>query len=458
MQNLKMKLSQKLSLSPQMMQMIHLLSLPAMELSEEVRRELEENPVLEEKSDTTEELSELEREESESREGLEDFTQITAAIPASHLKEMVEKAGGASSEKIQERQTPVEETLEDHLVWQIHFSHFKDEEKKILFLIAGEIGEDGYLKETIENLSKSHGLELKKVEHLLGKLQEFDPPGVGARNLKECLLIQARRIGEDTKDMVRLIENHLEDLKTKNYKTPAEALNLDIEEIKYMAEIIVSMEPFPGRLFHSAPIQYVTPDIYIQKKKNQEGVYEAFLNEDNMPQIQITSYYTSFLSRMGAGLSNQKKEARRYLSDKMKRALSFIRALNQRRDMMLKLGRIIAEEQAEFFEKGDRFLRPLLQKEVSIQTGVSGSTISRTVANKFVHTPRGMFELKYFFGTSYLDRSGRRLSVSRVQEMIQDIIKKSSASPISNEKISRILYENYGIKLTRRQVIRLRRD
>lgn len=437
------QLSQKLNLSPQMLQSIHLLSLSTTEVEQAIRQELEENPVLEEKGETLDDLSSFEKNELE-----EDWTQYTSTT-----------AVLSPDKKIQEyeKYTPVEESLRDHLMWQINFSHFNSEEKKILSLIVNEINEDGYLKETTNNISVENHFELKKVNELLSKLQEFDPPGVGARNLKECLLIQAKRVGEDTKDMVNMIQNHLEDLQTKNYEKIAQALNLDIEEIKYMAEIITSMEPMPGRMFSTIPTQYVVPDIYIFKKssvKKSDGVYGVSLNEEGMPQIKIASHYTKFLSRM---MSSSPSKEQKYLVEKMKRALGFIRALNQRKETILKLVHIIAEEQVEFFEKGEDFLRPLLQREMSQRIGVAVSTISRVVTNKYVHTPQGIFELKYFFGISYLNRDGKKMSAKAIKSMMKKMFDEEKA-PLSDDKVAKELSNKEGLNLSRRQVARLREE
>ena len=448
------KLSQKFHLSPQMLQSIKLLSLSVAELEQAVRKELEENPVLEEKGDT-ETLEDLSSVEKEERERL-NWTQFTTS-KASPLADKGEW-NDISARGAYERSVPENESLRDHLVWQIYFSNYNDEDRKILSFIVNEIDDDGYLREPIEKIARSNKVLKSKVSDLLKKLHEMDPPGVGARNLKECLLIQAERAGEDTKDMVDLIQNHLQHLKTKNYRAIALRMNKDVEEVKQLAEIITSMEPRPGRLFSSQQTEYVVPDIYIYKKEN--GSYEAVLNEEGMPQIKIAAHYNRFLSDMSEDRGGKKEtqdSAREYLVEKMKRALAFIRALNQRRENILKIARVIAEEQGEFFEKGEKFLHPFLQREMSEKSGVSISTISRAASNKFIHTPRGVFELKYFFGVSYVNKEGRRMSVVLIKSIMKKMM-ESEKTALSDSDIAHQLLEKEGISLSRRQVARFREE
>ena len=437
------QLSQKLKLSPQMIQSIGLLSLSVTELEEAVRKELEENPILEEKRDLLEEQSSLESDEAEN---LMDWTQYNTSLTSIGVKE--------STQQNFERNAPASETLKDHLIWQISLSSFSDQERKILLSIVHEINDDGYLQESVEQLAEQNQQDPKEVERLLYLLQEFDPSGVGARNLKECLIIQARRLEEDTKDFVRFIQDHLEDIQTKNYKRPAKMMGLELDEIKDMVKMISGMEPKPGRLFSTHQTQYVVPDIFITKKR--DGSYTADVNEEGIPQIRIASHYTQFLNQEES-LKGKSAQAQEFLIEKMKRALAFIRSMNQRRKTVLQLANMIAQEQKDFFDQGEKFLRPLLLKEMSERLGVHISTVSRLTSNKFVHTPQGVFELKHFFGISYLNKKGERLSTSAIQALIQKIVKEEK-TPLSDERIAQQLYDKEGVNLSRRQVTRLREE
>ena len=434
------QLVQNLSISPQMIQSIGLMNLSVMELEQAIRKELEENPVLEEKGETLEDISSLEESEKERLE----WTEYTSTN--------INVSKNMTDEKSYERHTPIEESLRDHLLWQVNFSGFSDLERKILYALIDVVNEDGYLIDSVQSVARQHQVHEKEVQILLKKFQEFDPPGVGARDLTECLLIQARHIDEDTHDLVHLLKNHLKDLQTKNYEKIGSAMSLRIEEVKDIANIIASLDPNPGQKFTSHRTEYVVPDIYILKK--EEGVYEVHLNEDSIPQIRIASHYVRFLDQLS---NNQDADTKQYLMDKMKRALSFIRALNHRKSSILRVTQLITEEQVDFLEKGEMFLHPLLLREVSERLNLHLSTISRVTSNKYVHTPRGVFELKYFFGISYLNQKGERKGVPAVKLMIKNII-ESEKTPLSDSKISQKLFDWDGIHLSRRQVARFREE
>ncbi len=434
------QLAQKLNLNPQMIQSIGLMNLSVMELEQAIRKELEENPVLEEKGDTLEDVSSLEETEKERLEWTE-YTATNINIPKN-----------TEDEKYYERHTPVEESLRDHLLWQVNFSGFSDSDRKILYALIDAVNEDGYLTESLQSIAHGHHLNETEVRTLLKKLQEFDPPGVGAGSLTECLLIQAKRIDEDTHDLVHLLKNHLKDLQTKQYEKIASAMDIRVEEVQDIAHIISSLDPYPGQRFNSHRTEYVVPDIYIVKK--EEGVYEARLNEDSIPQIRIASHYVRVLDQLG---KNQDEETKRYITDKMKRALSFIKALNHRKSSILRVTQLIAEEQAEFLEKGEMFLHPLLLREISERLNLHISTVSRVTANKYAHTPQGLLELKYFFGISYLNKKGERKGAPAVKWMIKEII-ESEKIPLSDAKISQKLLDRDGIHLSRRQVARFREE
>ena len=434
------QLTQKLNINPQMIQSIGLMNLSVMELEKAIHKELEENPVLEEKGETLEDISKLESEEKERLDWTE-YTATNINIPKN-----------TSDEKYYERHTPAEESLRDHLLWQVNFSGFNNSERKILYALIDTVNDDGYLTESVQNTARQNQFNEKTTRELLKKLKEFDPPGVGAEDLTECLLIQAKHIDEDTNDLVYLLKNHLKDLQIKNYKKISLAMNLRIEEVEDIARIISSLDPHPGQKFTSHQTEYVVPDIYISKK--EEGVYEVHLNEDSIPQIRIASRYVRFLDQMS---KNQDENTKQYIVDKMKRALSFIRALNHRKSSILKVTELIAEEQVDFLDKGEMFLHPLLLREVSERLNLHLSTVSRITSNKYVHTPQGLFELKYFFGISYLNQKGERKGAVAVRRMIKEII-ESEETPLSDARIAQKLLNLEGIHLSRRQVARFREE
>ena len=451
---MKMGLSQKMGLSPQMLQSIRLLSLSVADLEKTIQSELEENPVLEEKGEVSEDQTTLEEQEFENLNWTQ-YTSTDAYVRGDKDSAAPSQEEDREGKKYDANADVIQESLKDHLVWQISLSGFTEEERKILNHIVSEIDDEGYLKESTKNIAKANNVSSAKVEALLQKLQEFDPPGVGARNLKECLRIQAQRLEEDTTDLMSMIDNHLEDLRTKNYKKIAQALNIQIEEVEDLAGIITSMEPQPGRLFTSHKTHYVIPDIYISK--NNAGGYSIGINEDGIPHIQVAAHYTKFLNQMIESRKKENKATKQYLSEKMRRALYFIRSLNQRRSTLLNLAQMIAEEQQAFLDKGEKFLRPILLKEAADRLGLHVSSISRLASNKFVRTPQGVFELKYFFGVSYLNQKGERVSGEVISSIVKDCIdKEDKKNPISDEKISQIILEKEGVQLSRRQVTRFR--
>ena len=436
------QLAQKLNLTPQMLQTIGLMSLNVVELEKVVQHELTENPVLEEKGETLEDLTPLEEQEKEFLE----WTQYTATnIQSVSSKE-------EHPEKFYERHTPVTENLKDHLIEQINYSGFSAEEEKILYQLVNELDDNGYLTANPQELSKKWNVDLKLLKELIKDIHELDPPGVGARDTKECIYLQALRVPEN-EHMLKIIDFHWQYFSHHQYSKIAQAMNLPVEKIKEVAKRITMLSPDPGQSFNTEPTEYVVPDIRIQKK--EDGTYEAVLNEDNIPQINISSQYSRFLNDMRK--KSKDVEAQKYLIEKMKKALTFIRALNQRKQSLALIGDLIVSEQSLFFEKGVRFLHPLLLKEAAERLGVHISTVSRLTTNKYIHTPQGVFELKYFFGTSYLNKKGERLSVHLVRLLIKDII-QNEKEILSDMSIAEFLKEKEGLELSRKQVARLREE
>ena len=433
------QLAQKLSLTPQMIQTIGLMSLNIVELEKAVQNELVENPVLEEKGETLEDLTPVEEQEKEHL----NWTQYTATNFQS-LSDFKE-----TPEKVYERYTPAIQNLRDHLVEQINYSGFSAEEEKILYQLVHEMDEKGYLMTDLEAVAKKWNLDIQLLQELLKDVQELDPPGVGARSLKECLYLQALRIA-DNQNMLKIIESHWEDLSHHRYSKIAQALHLSLEEVKSIAKKISNLSINPGEPFSAEATEYVIPDIHIQKK--EDGSYQAILNEANIPQIHISSHYSRVLNEAPKDEKTQK-----YITEKMKKALLFIRALNQRKQSLTVLGELLVSEQSLFFDKGVRYLHPLLLREAAEKMGVHISTVSRLTTNKYVHTPQGVFEIKYFFGISHSNDKGERLSVHLIHSLIKEIIQHEK-DPLSDANIARILKEKEGLSISRKQVAKLRED
>ncbi|MNL05490.1 RNA polymerase sigma-54 factor [compost metagenome] len=281
-------------------------------------------------------------------------------------------------------------------------------------------------------------------------IHEFDPAGVGARNLKECLLIQAKHLEEDTNDLVMLINNHLKDLEKKNYEVIAKALNRDVEDVIEICKIIYAMAPYPGRAFVSSDTHYVTPDVYVYKVGED---YVVSLNEDGLPRLKISNFYKNMLK---GGKTNGDK-TQDYIQEKLRSAVWLIKSIHQRQRTIYKVADSIVKHQKEFFEKGPEHLKPMVLRDVANDIGMHESTVSRVTTAKYVHTPQGIYELKYFFNSGINSSDGGdALASESVKLKIKDLVaKEDTKNPLSDQKIVDLLKVD-GIQIARRTVAKYR--
>lgn len=448
-----MKLAQKLKMTPQLQQSIKLLTLPIMELEQAVRDELLENPVLEEVHDTMEEQSMDElsnQEEMPERHTWMEFTS-TYSIRGPRQSQVKSASGVFNLENV----VSTEQSLYDHLVWQIQMSGFSNQEKAYLNLLVDRLNEDGYLVVPLEQIASETGTDLSTLRSALQLLHTLDPNGVGARDLKECLLIQARQNQEDTKDLMALIENHLPDLENKNFNAIALQMGLMEEEVIDMYKIITAMEPKPGRRFVTQPVQYITPDVYIVKEGNG---YRVSINEEGLPHLRVAHVYQDMLK---GGLESDKivpvDSTQRYLRHKMNSALWLIRSINQRQKTMFKVTSAIVKHQMGFFKKGSIGMKPLILKQIAEEVGVHESTVSRVTTNKYAHTPHGVYELKYFFNAGIETDRGEKISGEVVKLKIVSYVKaENKEDPVSDQYIMDHLKEDLGVHLARRTITKYR--
>lgn len=450
--NLKMgiKLTQQLRMTPQLQQSIKLLTLPLMELEQAVREELLENPVLEEvqntvEEQTTEEL--LNKEELPEKHTWMEFTSTSTRGV---------KAQGKSGSGVfnLENVVSTEQSLYEHLLWQIQMSCFSNQDKAHLNILIDYLNEDGYLKVSLEKISQEMCVELLDLKKAFQLLNTLDPSGVGARDLKECLLIQAKQNQEDTTDLITLIETYLPDLEKKNFSLIAQNMNLEEEEILDLYKIIGAMEPKPGRRFITQPVHYITPDVYIIKDGED---FRVSINEEGLPHLRVTPVYQEMLSGLDKGKSIKLDSTQRYLRHKMNSALWLIRSINQRQRTMFKVTTAIVKHQKDFFNKGVIGIKPLILKQIAEEVGVHESTVSRVTTNKYVHTPHGIFELKYFFNSGIETNTGEKISGEIVKLKILSYIKKEDThKPLSDQSIMEQLQEDLGVHLARRTVAKYR--
>ena len=451
------KLAQKLKMNPQLQQSIKMLSLPLMELEQVVREEMLENPVLEEVQDimedqTQEELSN--KEEMPERHTWMEYTDFGSA--ASVPRQSFQKGGGSGVFNM-ENVVSTEQSLYEHITWQIQMSGFSNQEKAYLNLLVDYLSEDGYLKNSLEEISVEVNVPLENLQKALALMHTLDPSGVGARDLKECLLIQAQQNQEDTSDLVVLIEEHLQDIEKKNFSLIAEKRGLDVEEVMDICKIISAMEPKPGRRFVSQPVQYVTPDVYVAKERDG---YRVSLNEEGLPHLRVVGMYQQMLKdSLGTGksLTGTADSTQRYLRHKMNSALWLIRSLNQRQRTIFKVTSAIVQHQKDFFDKGLIGMKPLILQQIAEDTGLHISTVSRVTTNKYMHTPYGVYELKYFFNIGIETDRGTQVSGEVVKLKILSYIKdEDKEKPVSDQEIIESLQKDLGVHLSRRTISKYR--
>lgn len=464
---LDQKQVQKLILAPALQQAIRLLPLTNLELIEVIDTELAENPILEEvpESDLQEATETAEASptmESDRESGLEE----NELAVESHQEEqtfweeiLIHYLDDSPDQWSQEPKEPVPlenilskgPSLWDHLYWQASLTFFTEEEKTISSHIIGNINEDGYLTTPVEEIASSLGVEVAKVEAVRQKIKGFDPVGCGSLNLKEMMLAQMEYLGINDEITRKIVENYLPILEKANYDQLARELKISLAELKDHLEILKHLDPAPGRKYSQEKITYVVPDIIVTKEGDD---YKIFLNNEGVPRLRISSYYRQLMAQR----ANLNPEAYAYLKERMKRAIWFLKSLNQREQTVYRVAKAIIERQKEFLDKGIDFLKPLTLAEIAEEVGVHESTVGRVVANKYIQTPRGVFSLKYFFHKSLSSENGEEISSLRIKERIKKLIESEDpANPLSDTDLCDILRRE-NIKIARRTVAKYRKQ
>jgi len=367
----------------------------------------------------------------------------TAHLEESHLKPKKKDAPNYESFIAQK------ESLQDHLFWQLLMTFPNPEEENLASLIIGNLNADGYLELSLDELVRTSQSSTEKAVEVLKMLQTFDPVGVCSRDLRECLLIQARHLNLEGTSVIEIISNHLHHLERKNYKAISKALKLSIEDIVSAVDIIKGLEPRPGRLFSSESPQYITPDIYVYKDDDN---FVVVLNDDGMPKLKVNSFYKDAI-RQKKDVSDQTRD---YVQEKMRSATWLIRSIHQRQKTIYKVMESILRYQQEFFEKGISHLKPMVLRDIAEDIGMHESTISRVTTNKYAHTPQGIFELKFFFNSSINRMHGEAIASASVLNQIKHIIDdEDHKKPYSDQQLSDML-ETANIKVARRTVAKYR--
>jgi RNA polymerase sigma-54 factor len=435
-----LKLSQQLIMTPQLQQAIKLLQLSRLELEEYITQELESNPLLEtdltpqEKAEAQEMNNLLLKRKWESY--LETYGQDN--IPYTEDDERPSLEATCSKP----------EGLYDYLFWQLRLHDLNEEERAVGVFIVGNLDHNGYLGVDIQTICDSTWCCAEKAEAVLKKIQAFDPPGIAARDLKDCLHIQARVLGLEGSLVERIIDTHLADLQTNNYDKIAQDLGVTVQEVGYAAEIITNMEPRPARDYSDDPPQYIVPDVYVVQVN---GDYAVVLNEDEIPALTLNRQYQEMVTS-----SSVSKVARDYLLDRLKSAQWLIKSIQQRQNTLVKVTESIMRFQRDFLERGITNLKPLVLRDVAEDVGMHESTISRVTSNKYVHTPQGTFELKFFFSSGISKSDGSFVASQSIKSEIENIIKNENTKhPLSDQAIAKIL-RGKGVEIARRTVAKYR--
>ncbi|MEP6585891.1 MAG: RNA polymerase factor sigma-54, partial [Candidatus Udaeobacter sp.] len=448
-------------LSPQLQQSLLILQTPLLELRNLVQQEMETNPVLEE---LPEDSGADERSEAEASadENFKDEFEKLASLDEEWRDYMAQSASSnfdgrrGSKEADEKRQflfdsIPVQETLQQNLIAQLNQTVLSADDRKTAELIIGNIDDDGFLQSTTEEMALNSGIPQDEFERGLGLIQTFYPAGVGARDLRECLLIQLRRQGKEQSLEYRIVSEHMDDLGRHRFLEIARRMAISVEEVQKTADNIARLNPRPGQVFAAAPQNYVLPDVIAEKV---DGEYQIAFNNEQIPHLRISNLYKDII---GSG-DAQSSDTKDYIRDKIRSGKFLIRSIHQRQQTIMNIAQQIVSRQRDFLDHGPSHLKPMIMAEVADAVGVHETTVSRAVSGKYMATPQGVFEMKYFFTGGYQTATGESLSNISVKQAILDLVKHESGSaPLSDHEIVEILSER-GIPIARRTVAKYRSE
>jgi RNA polymerase sigma-54 factor len=471
---LQQRMSQRVVMTPLLQQAIQLLQLSTLELEQVVRKELEENPLLEEVP-----VENTETAEASTTPATAEAPAPTEAPPAPETEAASKETSSVDGEKADDlpfdlssaifddhgdERTPVsmeerdelpfenlgrsDPSLTEHLMEQLRLSTDDKEMLRIGEAIIGNLDEDAYLRADLEEIAKGMGAAPDAVDAALKRIQSFDPPGVAARSVQECLLLQLTADAEPDPVSVEIVEKHFEDLERRRYAEIARAMKLPLERVMESIEEIQSLEPKPGRRFSVNDSRYVVPDVTIQKVGED---YVVILNEEGIPRLRVNSLYRSLLRRSG-------DEAKQYVEQKLRSAVWLIKSVEQRQRTLRKVAQSLVNFQREFLDKGLPYLRPLALRDVGDDISMHESTISRVTTNKYVQTPQGLFELKFFFHSGIASDNGSMVSSVSVKKTIRDMVAaEDGGKPLSDQEIAQAL-QGQGLTIARRTVAKYREE
>jgi RNA polymerase sigma-54 factor len=461
-QRLELKFQQKLVLTPQLQQSIKLLQLPLIELSQNITQELMENPMLEEVA---------ERETNEKNEPIElSSGEDTYLKQGEDAEAPLEKIFGFTTDDYFEERgsdgrdlgyfndgsevfspyerNPKKPNLYEHLLWQLRLSHVTGKTRQTAEILINNLTEDGYLHAPIVEIAEFAKDNVAGVEKALSVIRDFDPPGIGARNLQECLLLQLKPLNLDGTLVESILRDGFNLIERKKYKQLAGMFQVSVDEVLTAVDIIRGLEPKPGRSYTSDEAVHIIPDVYLEES---DGKFIILLNEEGIPRVRLSGYYRKLLGKKNA----LKSEEKSFLEEKLRSAMWLLKSLDQRNRTIYKVTDSILKFQEDFFRKGLEYLKPLNLKEVSEDVGMHESTISRVTSNKYLQCPQGLLGFKFFFSNMVPSANGS-VSSTIVKHIIKQIIAgEDSESPYSDKKIVELLNDR-SINITRRTVAKYR--
>ncbi|ELZ9507316.1 RNA polymerase factor sigma-54 [Escherichia coli] len=460
-QGLQLRLSQQLAMTPQLQQAIRLLQLSTLELQQELQQALESNPLLEQ-IDTHEEIDTRETQDSETLDTADALEQkeMPEELPLDASWDTIYTAGtpsGTSGDYIDDElpvyQGETTQTLQDYLMWQVELTPFSDTDRAIATSIVDAVDDTGYLTVPLEDILESMGdeeIEIDEVEAVLKRIQRFDPVGVAAKDLRDCLLIQLSQFDKTTpwlEEARLIISDHLDLLANHDFRTLMRVTRLKEDVLKEAVNLIQSLDPRPGQSIQTGEPEYVIPDVLVRK---HNGHWTVELNSDSIPRLQINQHYASMCNNARNDGDSQ------FIRSNLQDAKWLIKSLESRNDTLLRVSRCIVEQQQAFFEQGEEYMKPMVLADIAQAVEMHESTISRVTTQKYLHSPRGIFELKYFFSSHVNTEGGGEASSTAIRALVKKLIAaENPAKPLSDSKLTSLLSEQ-GIMVARRTVAKYR--
>ncbi|EGZ2536390.1 RNA polymerase factor sigma-54 [Escherichia coli] len=460
-QGLQLRLSQQLAMTPQLQQAIRLLQLSTLELQQELQQALESNPLLEQ-IDTHEEIDTRETQDSETLDTADALEQkeMPEELPLDASWDTIYTAGtpsGTSGDYIDDElpvyQGETTQTLQDYLMWQVELTPFSDTDRAIATSIVDAVDDTGYLTVPLEDILESMGdeeIDIDEVEAVLKRIQRFDPVGVAAKDLRDCLLIQLSQFDKTTpwlEEARLIISDHLDLLANHDFRTLMRVTRLKEDVLKEAVNLIQSLDPRPGQSSQTGEPEYVIPDVLVRK---HNGHWTVELNSDSIPRLQINQHYASMCNNARNDGDSQ------FIRSNLQDAKWLIKSLESRNDTLLRVSRCIVEQQQAFFEQGEEYMKPMVLADIAQAVEMHESTISRVTTQKYLHSPRGIFELKYFFSSHVNTEGGGEASSTAIRALVKKLIAaENPAKPLSDSKLTSLLSEQ-GIMVARRTVAKYR--